>query len=344
MTETTRTANPVIIEVVGPPASVNTDAETAAVSVLVPVYNEAESIPLLCEQLLEVLEELGRPFEIIFINDGSADGSRAALQQAADDSPDVKVIHLRRNCGQTGALMAGFDHASGEIVIPMDADLQNDPRDIPALITRLEDGFDVVSGWRKDRKDAPFRRNLTSRIANRFISWIFGLPLHDYGCTLKAYRRDVIKGVRLYGEMHRFIPVYAAWQGARVTEVPVRHHRRRYGKSKYGMSRVVKVMLDVLVVRFLDKYFTKPIYLFGSFGLLFLGISVAAGGYSVYLKLFAETNFIRTPMPLLCVMSFITGTMSILMGLLAEVMVRTYFESQLKDVYVVKERLNFDEK
>ncbi len=314
-----------------------------AISVLVPIYNEEENIPALCEQLLAVLDAIEDTFEVILINDGSSDASLARLRSAAKTRREIKVIHLRRNCGQTGALMAGIDHASGEIIVPMDGDLQNDPRDIPRLVAKLEEGFDVVSGWRRDRKDARFRRNFVSRMANRLISWIFKVPLHDYGCTLKAYRRDVIKGVRLYGEMHRFIPVYAAWQGARVTELPVRHHPRLAGRSKYGLTRVVKVLLDVLVVRFFDRYFTKPIYVFGSFGILSLGISVLAGLYTLYLKFVVGKSFISTPMPLLTVMTFITGSMSILMGLLAEMIVRTYFESQQRGVYLVREMINFEE-
>jgi dolichol-phosphate mannosyltransferase len=331
-----------LIEVLAKPDAEKAPAARPALSVLVPVYDEEDSVAPLWERLRETLGALGRPYEVIFVNDGSTDGSAAALNALAEQSRRVKVIHLRRNCGQTGALMAGIDHARGDVLVPIDADLQNDPADIPRLLEKLEEGYDVVSGWRKHRRDAALRRNLPSRVANRFISWVFGVKLHDYGCTLKAYRRDVIKDVRLYGEMHRFIPVYASWQGARVTEITVQHHPRRHGRSKYGLSRLVKVLLDVMVVRFLDKYLTKPIYVFGAFAILSFAISFLAGVYALYLKFVEGTSFIQTPMPLLTVMTFVTGMMSLLMGLLAELLVRTYFESQRRGIYMVRERINFD--
>jgi len=237
-------------------------------------------------------------------------------------------------------MMAGIDCAAGDIIVPMDGDLQNDPADIRRLIEKLDEGYDVVSGWRKDRQDSPIKRNLPSRIANCLISMISGVQLRDYGCSLKAYRRDVIKGVKLYGEMHRFIPIYASWQGARVTEVAVAHYPRIHGKSKYGLERVGKVLLDLLVVKFLDKYATKPIYVFGGFGFLNIGISVMAGIYAVFLKFFEQTSFIMTPLPLLFVMTLITGILSILMGLLAELVMRTYYESQDKSVYLIKNIVN----
>jgi glycosyltransferase involved in cell wall biosynthesis len=224
----------------------------------------------------------------------------------------------------------------------MDGDLQNDPRDVRRLIDKLDEGYEVVSGWRKDRQDSSLKRNLPSRVANKLISWISGVHLHDYGCSLKAYHRDVIKGVKLYGEMHRFIPIYASWRGARVAEIPVIHHPRIHGVSKYGLERVVKVVLDLLVVKFLAKYSTKPIYVFGGFGVTNFVISFLAGLYAVYLKVFDSTSFILTPLPLLCVMTFITGIMSILMGLLAELVMRTYYESQDKPVYLVKSTQNIE--
>ena len=246
------------------------------------------------------------------------------------------MLNLARNYGQTAAMMAGIDHASGRIIVPIDADRQNDPNDIPRLLDELEKGYDVVSGWRKDRKDARFRRNLVSRLANRLISRLSGVYLHDYGCSLKAYRREVLQDVRLYGEMHRFIPIYASWQGGRVTELPVKHHARVAGSSKYGLGRVLKVMLDILVVKFLDRHLTKPIYIFGGAGLVFLAIAFLSGFYALWLKIVEGVSFISTPLPLLVTLTFITGVMSMLMGLLAEMLVRTYYESQGKKTYVVK--------
>jgi glycosyltransferase involved in cell wall biosynthesis len=282
-----------------------------------------------------VLETLEIPWEIIFVNDGSRDRSAAALDELAEKDTRVRVVHFRRNFGQTAAMMAGVDFASGEVIIPIDADLQNDPRDIPALLAKLDEGYDVVSGWRRDRKDYKLRRNFLSQIANRLISFISGVKLHDYGCTLKAYRRDVIKDVRLYGEMHRFIPIYASWFGAKITEIPVTHHPRVHGKSKYGIERVLKVVLDLIVVKFLARYSEKPMYVFGSAGLFSLLISLTSGLWALYLKVFERVSFVATPLPLLVVMTGITGIMCFLMGLTAELVMRTYFESQSKSTYLV---------
>ncbi len=312
------------------------------ISIVIPIYNEYENIALLYEKLSKELLLLNREFEVILVNDGSVDGSDKLLADVAEKDARFKVVNLRRNFGQTAAMMAGIDYARGEIIVPMDGDLQNDPADICRLIEKLDEGFDVVSGWRKDRKDAALKRNFPSRVANRLISWISGVHLHDYGCSLKAYHRDVIKGVKLYGEMHRFIPIYASWFGARVAEIPVTHHPRIHGTSKYGLERAAKVVLDLLVVKFLAKYATKPIYVFGGFGIINIGISFLAGSYAVYLKLFENTSFIQTPLPLLSVMIFITGIMSILMGLLAELVMRTYYESQDKPVYLVKTTHNLE--
>lgn len=311
-------------------------------SITIPIYNEEKNIPVLCERLVTELESIGRRFEIILVNDGSSDGSERALEEAGRRDPRIKVITFRRNFGQTAAMMAGIDHATGDIIIPMDGDLQNDPADIAKLLTKLEEGFDVVSGWRKERKDHRLRRNLPSRIANALISKISGVHLHDYGCSLKAYRRDFLKGVKLYGEMHRFIPIYASWEGGKVTEVPVTHHPRIHGNSKYGMERVVKVVLDLIVVKFLARYANKPIYVFGGFGILSLFLSFLSGLAAVYLKLAHGTSFILTPLPLLFVMLFVTGGMSVLMGLLAEIIMRTYYEAQGKPVYLIRSTLNLD--
>ena len=250
--------------------------EIAYLSVITPIHNEEKNIPILLDQLFEVLAEIGLPFEIIAVNDGSRDGSLARLRDRAALQPQLKVIDFRRNFGQTAAVMAGIDHANGDVIISIDADLQNDPQDIPILLAKLAEGFDVVSGWRVDRKDGKLRRNFVSRVANTLISRISGVRLHDYGCTLKAYRSDVIKDVRLYGEMHRFIPIYASWMGAKVVEIPVRHNPRRHGRSHYGLERIAKVILDLIVVTFLDRYFTKPIYVFGGFGIVLLLFGAAS--------------------------------------------------------------------
>ncbi|MBF0128195.1 MAG: glycosyltransferase family 2 protein [Magnetococcales bacterium] len=312
----------------------------SSLSIIIPVYNEEENILPLCEDLIAVLGSVGSDYEVILIDDGSQDGSLQRLRQVAARHPAFRVIRFRRNFGQTAAIMAGIEHARGEVIIPMDSDRQNDPRDIPRLLAKLHEGYDVVSGWRKDRKDNPLIRTLPSRVANWLISRISGVPLHDYGCTIKAYRRTIIEGVKLYGEMHRFIPIYAHWMGASVTELEVTHHPRSSGQSKYGLNRIVKVILDLIVLKFLEKYFVKPIHLFGSFGLLALLISLASGTLAFFLKFFRETPFITTPLPLLSVMAFMIGIMAILLGLVAEMLVRTYFESQGRSTYLIRESIN----
>jgi glycosyltransferase involved in cell wall biosynthesis len=308
---------------------------------ITPIYGEEDNIDPLFGALLPVLKGLGRDFEIIAVNDGSRDSSLQRLRAASANIPELRVVDFRRNYGQTAAIMAGIDYASGEIIIPIDADLQNDPGDIPALLAKLDEGFDVVSGWRQVREDQAFRRNFVSRIANKIISRISGVHLNDYGCTLKAYRRDVLKDVRLYGEMHRFIPIYASWMGARTTEIPVRHHPRRFGYSKYGLERITKVILDLMVVKFLDRNFVKPIYVFGGFGLFTLALSFISGTSVVYLKFVKGVSMILTPLPLLTALTFLVGFMSLLMGLLAEMLVRTYFESQGRASYHIRELINF---
>ncbi len=312
------------------------------VSVVIPMVDEVDNVELLTAALVPALEALKRPYEVIFIDDGSTDGTGDKLAAAARSSPHLKVISFKRNVGQTAAMMAGIDHAQGAVIVPMDGDLQNDPADIGKLLAKLDEGFDVVSGWRQDRKDDFWTRLLPSRIANAVISWVSGVRLKDYGCTLKAYRREVLEGFRLYGEMHRFVPIYAKWQGARITELPVRHHARRAGQSKYGLTRAFKVLLDLMVVKFLTQYETKPIYIFGMVGLGFFGISFIAGVWALYLKFFQGTSFVSTPLPLLFTLGFITAVMCILMGLLAEVLVRIYYEAQNKTPYTVKERINLD--
>jgi glycosyltransferase involved in cell wall biosynthesis len=311
-------------------------------SVIIPIYNEAENLPVLYEEVVKVLGTLGQPWEVIAINDGSNDGSREILDRLAESDQSLKVIHFKRNFGQTAAMMAGIDFARGDIIISMDGDLQNDPQDIPKFLDSLQQGYDVCSGWRQDRQDSILKRTLPSKIANFLISKISGVRLHDYGCSLKAYKREVIKGVRLYGEMHRFIPIYAAWQGAKVTEIPVSHRPRVHGRSKYGLERTFKVILDLIVVKFLEQYAQKPIYVFGFFGLLNLLVAVLAAAGSLYYKFFGNKSFIQTPLPQLFVLTSITGIMCILMGLLGELIIRTYYESQNKPVYLVAECRNLE--
>jgi glycosyltransferase involved in cell wall biosynthesis len=312
------------------------DAARLDVSVIAPVYNESESLAALYEQIRKTLESEGLRWELVLVNDGSTDATPAALDQLAANDARVKVVHFRRNYGQTAAMMAGIDFASGEIIVAIDADLQNDPADIPHLLAKLREGFDVCSGWRKARKDQALRRNLPSRIANKIISGVSGVRLHDYGCSLKAYRKEVVKGVRLYGEMHRFIPIYASWLGARVTEIPVNHSPRVHGKSNYGLERIFKVLLDLMVVKFLFHYAQKPIYVFGGVGLASMAVSGLLAAYAIYLKIFEGQSFIRTPIPLLVVFTAMTGVVCVLMGLLAEILMRTWHESQNKTVYEVR--------
>jgi glycosyltransferase involved in cell wall biosynthesis len=313
----------------------------SALSVVVPVFNEAESLPRLLSTLTAVLSSLPYSYEIILVNDGSIDNSLAVMRDFGATHTEVKIVDFRRNYGQTAALMAGIDHASTDVVVMIDADLQNDPTDIPRLLTKLNEGYDVVSGWRKDRKDAQIRRNLVSRIANKLISRVSGVKLNDYGCTLKAYRRSVVSGIRLYGEMHRFIPIYAQWQGARITELSVAHHAREFGTSKYGLERIFKVVLDLLVVVFLRNFFAKPIYLFGGFGIASIILAFVTIILAICLRIFLHISLIQTPLPLLSALLLLVGAMSILLGLVAEMMVRTYYESQGARAYLVRELINF---
>ncbi len=310
------------------------------ISVTIPVFNEEKNLYTLYQRLIQVLVSIDHEFEIIFVNDGSSDNSKSTLNQIAEENPCVKVIHFTRNFGQTAAMMAGFDHADGEIIVPMDADLQNDPEDIPLLLAKLDEGYDLCSGWRKKRNDKMLRKKIVSRIANKLISKISRVNLKDYGCTLKAYRKSVIKGVKLYGEMHRFIPIYASWEGAKISEIPVRHHPRVHGKSSYGLERTYKVLLDLIVIVFLDNWVYKPIYLFGGFGLFNFFIAILAFSYATYLKFYKGIDYILTPLPLLTTMTVITGIMCILMGLLAEMIMRTYCEAQKKKAYLIRETRN----
>jgi len=305
------------------------------VSVVAPVYNEVESLKPLHIALTEALQ--GLSYELVFVDDGSTDGSNEELiRLAGEDSTHVKVVELRRNFGQTTAIAAGIDHAIGEVIVLIDADLQNDPADIPMMLEKIEEGYDVVSGWRMNRQDAFLTRILPSRIANWLISRVTGVHLHDYGCTLKAYRRYVLQGFHLYGEMHRFIPAYAGGVGAKIIEVPVRHHSRRFGKAKYGLERTFKVILDLLTVKFLISYANKPIYLFGGAGLALILGSIILLGYLVLRRILLDEHLVRSPLLLMTVMLFILGFQSILMGLTAELLARTYHESQSKPTYTVR--------
>ncbi len=311
-------------------------------SLFLPVLDEEENLRPMHAKIREALNTLGKTAEVIYVDDGSTDKSLQILREIAAGDERVRVISLRRNYGQTAAMSAGIDAAKGEILIPMDADLQNDPHDIARLLEKLNEGYDVVSGWRKNRKDKLIMRKIPSQIANRIISWIGGVPLHDYGCSLKAYRREVIQDVRLYGEMHRFIPIYASWAGARVTEIPVEHHARTMGKSKYGISRTLKVVFDLMTIKFMASYQTKPIYVFGTFGMIAFLLSIFTGVWAFVLKFGFGTSFILTPLPVIAVVMLAISMQFFLMGLLAEMLVRTYHESQDKTIYAVREKIGFD--
>jgi len=310
------------------------------ISVVIPLHNEEANVPLLAAKLTPALVALGREYEVIFINDGSTDATAARVKEACAADPRLKAIHFRRNAGQTAAMQAGFTHARGDIIVAMDGDLQNDPADIGRVIAKLDEGYDLVSGWRKDRRDHPIKRNFLSRVANGLISSTTGVRLHDYGCSLKAYRREVLEGIALYGEMHRFIPVYAYWNGARIGEVTVTHHARVHGVSKYGLERVIKVLFDLGVVLFLHRYAQKPIYVFGLCGLASWAFSAIATLAAVAYKVLGDKSFIQTPLPLIAVTMFFTGVICFLMGLLAELSIRIYHESQDKTTYVVASRDN----
>jgi len=308
------------------------------ISVVVPLYNEAENLDDLHREMSTALESTGREFELVLVDDGSTDGTRARLLALEESDPRVRVVLLRRNFGQTAAFSAGFDRAEGDFVVTSDGDLQNDPADIPALLARLEsDDLDMVCGWRRERKD-PLSKRIPSFFANRLISWSTGVQLHDYGCSLKAMRAEVVKGLRLYGEMHRFIPAVASWMGVALAEVPVNHRPRTRGSSKYGLGRTVRVLLDLFTVKFLLAYGTRPAHLFGLMGLAFGGTGFVILAYLAGIKLFADQAIGGRPLLLLGALLFLTGVILVNFGLMGELLVRTWHESQDKPIYVVQER------
>ncbi len=310
------------------------------ISIVIPVYNEVETIPELYLAIIDAMKGFERSWEVILVDDGSKDGSFSALAQVAFQDPEhFRVVGLRRNFGQTAAIAAGIDHACGEIIVLMDADLQNDPTDIPLLISKIDEGYDVVSGWRARRKDTFLTRTLPSQIANKIISLVTKVNLHDYGCTLKAYRREVITGFKLYGEMHRFIPVYADAVGAKMIELKVNHHARKHGKAKYGLERTIKVLLDLFTVKFLSSYANKPIYLFGGTGAILMIVSAIVLLFLFFRRIIFLTSVLTSPLFILSSMFFILGFQSILMGLIAELLVRTYHEAQNKPTYTVRKRI-----
>ena len=311
------------------------------VSVIIPVYNEREILPELVKTLFNTLQDQPYSWEILFIDDGSSDGSFQQLKSIAEENPEhIILIALRRNFGQTAAIAAGIDHAAGDILVLMDADMQNDPTDIPLLLKKIDEGYDVVSGWRVHRKDNKITRVLPSKMANKLISWVTGVHLHDYGCSLKAYRKDILTGFRLYGEMHRFIPAYAANVGAKIIEVDVKHHPRRYGKTSYGMERTLKVVLDLFTVKFLISYSQKPLYLFGGLGLFLLLGGIGILLFLLIRRLGLGISPFSSPLFPTSIMIVVMGFQSILMGLIAELLVRTYHEAQDKPTYTIREIIN----
>lgn len=311
-------------------------------SVVVPIYNEVASLPTLYERITGALAGSGIAYEVILVDDGSADGSFEVMKRLAEADRDWKVIRFRRNFGQTAAMSAGFSAASGRVVIPMDGDLQNDPLDIPSLLAKIDEGYDVVSGWRQNRQDTLISRRLPSIVANSLISRFTGVHLHDYGCTMKAYRREVLDGINLYGEMHRFVPALASQIGAKVAELPVRHHPRLHGSSKYGISRTMRVVLDLMTVMFLLSYSTKPIQLFGKWGIYSFMAGMASGAVTVYMKIFEHTSMNRNPLLMLTAFLLFIGVQFIALGLLGELNARTYYEAQGKPIFVVRETLNME--
>ena len=318
--------------------------EKIDISVVVPVYNEKENLIDLNNSLINVLNKLNKNYEIIYIDDGSTDGSGILLEELSKNNEKIKVIQFRRNFGQTAAISAGFDYCTGDIVITIDADLQNDPEDIPKLIEKLKkEDYDLVSGWRKKRKDPYLTRILPSTVANKIISAITKVPVHDLGCSLKAYKKDLVKNLRLYGDLHRFIPVLALWIGAKIGELPVNHRPRKRGKSKYGLSRTIKVILDLITVKFLLTYVTQPIQIFGFWGLISILLGIISGISTILMRILNIRTMTRNPLLTITAILIIVGVQFIILGLLAEINIRTYYESQKKPIYNVKKLINFNE-
>lgn len=307
------------------------------VSVVVPVYNEVESIPLLIDTIATTLMKSELSYEIICVDDGSSDGSTELLRKLAKSRNDLRAVLLRRNYGQTPAMAAGFKYALGRVVVTMDGDLQNDPADIPLLMAKLEEGYDLVSGWRKNRQDAKLSRLLPSKIANALIGRVTGVELHDYGCSLKAYRCELVADLNLYGELHRFLPALAFIEGAKITEMPVRHHARRYGRSKYGLDRTFRVLMDLLTIFFMKKFLTRPMHVFGLFGMISMILGTALGLYLTFLKLGLGESIGNRPLLILAVLLLVTGVQLFSFGLMAELLMRTYHESQGRPIYRVRE-------
>lgn len=314
-----------------------TGSSQPEVSIVVPIHNEVESIPQLLSAIATTLRENQLSYEIICIDDGSRDGSTQLLKQEARNRTDLQAIILRRNYGQTPAMAAGFNHARGKVIITMDGDLQNDPTDIPRLLAKLAEGYDLVSGWRKERQDAALTRLLPSKIANAIIGKVTGVRLHDYGCSLKAYRAEVVADMNLYGELHRFLPALAFIEGARITELPVRHHARRFGKSKYGLDRTFRVMMDLLTIFFMKSFLTRPMHVFGFGGAVSTVLGSAIAIYLAFVRLVLQQGIGDRPLLILAVVLFLTGVQLFCFGLLAELLMRTYHESQGRPIYRVRE-------
>ena len=313
-------------------------------SLIIPVYNEEKNLPILYDSIQQAMRPIQGSWEVIFVDDGSRDHSFDVLGALVEKDPEhMRVLSFRRNFGQTAAIAAGLDHACGETIVLLDADMQNDPADIPLLLAKLDEGYDLVSGWRKDRKDNRLTRTIPSNLANGLISWTTGVHLHDYGCTLKAYRRDALEGFRLYGEMHRFIPVFAHAVGAKITELPVTHHARKFGKANYGLERTIKIILDLFTVKFLLSYSNKPIYLFGGAGAVLMSIGALDLLFLLIRRTFYGVPVFTSPLLQIGVMFFIMGFQSVLMGLIAELLARTYHESQQKPTYTIRKTINISE-
>ncbi len=310
------------------------------ISIVIPIYNEEKNILLLYTEILSVFHSIKYDYEIICVDDASSDGSLEKLKEIAIKNLCVKVISFKYNSGQTAAMSAGIKIATGDIIIPMDSDLQNDPKDIPRFIDKIKEGYDVVSGWRKDRKDFTLSRKIPSKLANILIRYITKVNVNDYGCSMKAYKRDLIQDIKLYGEMHRFIPAYASWYGGKVTEIIVNHRPRIHGKTKYGISRTFKVILDLVVVKFLSKYMNKPMHFFGAIGFVSFGLGILIGLLAVTLKILDIRSFVATPLPIFSALLIIVGVQLIAMGVIAEILMRVYYESQNKNPYSILEKIN----